>query len=228
MRLFSLLAVLSAVLASAPAHACCIFKCFGKGSAAAMPAEPPGAQRVMPMAGPGGALIWIYTVGGYEPDSTGNVSSAVPPGGVEIVVEADPLTSWASSIDLYVTDLGAVPAPAAAVKKTAAGVKKRYKAVRSRLKLKTINPMPAAARDVVGAGDTVKWVWELAYLVATDAGHNYSAYAQGDYWSLSDDGWDLGTATSNTVTFHTGSADNLPPGTLNRPAPPPPPDAIRK
>jgi len=225
MRLFSLLAVLSAVLASAPAHACCIFKCFGKGSAAAMPAEP-GAQRVMPMAGAGGALISIYTVGGNEPDSTGNVGSAVPPGLVEIVVEADPYTSWASSIDLYVTDLGVIPAPAAAVKKTAAGVKKRYKAVRSRLKLKQPNPKPTAARDVVGAGDAVKWVWEMSYLVDADAGHNYSAYAQGDYWSWSGDGWDLGTATSNTVTFHTGSADNLPPGPLNRPAPPP--DAIRK
>src|SRR3954463_5011390 len=100
MRPLSFLAVLSAVLSAGAAHACCLFK--SAGPAAPMP--PPAAVMVGPApvaagpaaagpraaaaaAGPGVALpaagyspyLEIFTVGGFAPDSTWDVSADLSP-----------------------------------------------------------------------------------------------------------------------------------------------------
>jgi hypothetical protein len=189
------------------------------------------AVRAVPTAGHGRDLIWIYTVGGHTPDPlTGQVGTSLTPGQVQIVVESDPFTSWASSIDLYVTDLGPSLAPTAAPAArgaAAAGEKKRYKAHQVRLKLKHLTQAAAAPAGAAPAPASAsatdsgtKWVLELLYLIDTEERHNYSAYAQGDYWMWTEWGFDIGTATSNTVTFSTGSAGGGPPGPAS-PAPGP-------
>lgn len=222
MRLFSFLAVLSAVLSVGSARACCLFSCLGKGAAAtavapagpAMAAGPAAAARMAETSY--SPYLEINTVGGFEPDSTWNIPHDLPPGPVEITVYADASVFW-WSIDLYVTDLGmtvsapAAPAPAAIREK--ADLRKLYKPVGDP-KLKKIKPrvkaLAAAAPAPAGAsapaapyGDEI-WVWELLFKADLAAGHNYSAFARGEW------GWPAATKTSNTVTFHTRSAGGPP------------------
>ena len=219
MRLLSFLAVLSAVLSAGAAQACCFFKCFGKGSAASEMGTAETA-RMRPTAGYAAPSLEIFTVGGFAPDSTWNIATALPPGQVEVIVEADPYASWASSIDLYVTDLGAIgSAVRAATGEAAKGEKKRYKAKKVQVKLKQPKQVGAAAAATPGA--TATWVLEMTYAIDVVAGHNYSAYAQGEYWEWVDY-WARGTATSHTVTFHTKAAVTSPP------SPPPTVPALKK
>jgi hypothetical protein len=210
MRPLSFLAVLSAVLSAGAAYACCIFKSAGPGppvaTAPAAAATAP-APRMLPTTGyvP---YLEISTVGGYPPDSTWNVAADLSPDFVEIIVDADATVWWVSSIDLFVTDLGR----GGTVTPTAAKEPKRYKvSKRPELKLKTIKPKSdgvraEAAPSAPAAAGITKWVWELTYSVAVEWNHRYSAYAQGDYWN----GFDSGTATSHTVTFHTKLVEEPP------------------
>jgi hypothetical protein len=202
MRQLSFLAVLSAVLAAEGAYACCIFKFAGPGPPAATAATAAApAAHMQPTTGyvP---YLEIYSVGGYAPDATWNVVQDLSAGTVEIDVDADANVYWTTSIDLYVTDLG----PIGSITPTAKKEPKRYRISKPpRLKQKAVNPKPAGVRadalptDPVPPPPPVTWVWDLGYNVDLEAGHKYSAYAQGDYWN----GWNSGTATSHTVTFHT-------------------------
>lgn len=204
MRPLSFLAVLSAVLAAGGAYACCIFKSAGPGPPAVTAATGTATAPAALMQPTAGYVPYleIYSVGGYAPDASWNVVQDLPAGTVEIDVDADANVYWTTSIDLYVTDLG----PIGSITPTAKKEPKRYKISKPpRLKQKAVHPKPPAVRaDALPTAPAppppqVIWVWELIYDVDVEAGHKYSAYAQADYWN----GWNSGTATSHTVTFHT-------------------------
>jgi hypothetical protein len=207
MRPLSFLAVLSAVLAAGGAYACCFFKSAGPGPPAPTTATAAAAAPAALMRPTAGYIPYleIAFVDGYAPDASWNVVQDLPAGTVEIDVDADANVYWTTEIDLYVTDLGPIGSITPAAKKEP----KRYKVSKPpRLKQKKVNPKPAAVRSDALPTDPVPpppppppvvWVWELGYDVDVEAGHRYSAYAQGQYW----DGSQYGTATSHTVTFHT-------------------------
>lgn len=204
MRLFSFLAVLSAVLSAGGTQACFFFKCFGKGAAAGPERR---AMRVMSGTTP---YLQIYTVDSNEPDpSTLEVTPDCSSGTILIVVDADAAVTWLS-LDLYVTDLGATgPAVAAKLGDKKKGTLAKPPELKLKWKKNAGGPVaaaaaPSGAAPAPSAVTADKWIWvyEYTYKVDVDPGHNYGAYATGQYT----DGSDVGTATSNTVKFHTKSS----------------------
>ena len=183
MSRFGLLAFLMVVCSSAAASACCLFKCCHKP----VVYLPAGQTTVPPepFAGSKGT-VKITQVDGEAPDSTNNIHHDVPSTNNLIVVVESDFDPSLGNPQLTLTDLG----PRSALVLTEKS-KKKYKPFKIQKKPKPdLAPAPSPGPAPPPPGT----VWQAFYLIPSSdlsRGHNYSIFAT------------VGTATSNTVTFHT-------------------------
>lgn len=185
MRLFSALAVLSAVLAAGSINACCFF-CWGAGPPPVGPVAPggpaaSGTVRTVPEAGYTTYLA-IESVGGKAPNTATvpwQIDDPLPAGPTDVVVNVDFSTGQTYPVILVVTDLGPrTEAPPAG----RTGPQKVYRRQPFWGSKFIQIPSPArAARDTAATtAAQVIGVYVFYYSITTDPNRKYSVYAEAE------------------------------------------------
>jgi len=203
MRSFCVLAVLSAVLSAAAAHACCLLK----GAAGPAAPGPAADARARVSAAPASAApyVEIESVGGRAPNTATDPwkidPPPLPPAGTDVVVNIDVATGQVYPCYVYLEEL-AFEAKGA----KAGAAARKYGWYRWRVKEITLPTNAAPTAATAGSAAAMLRVYELVYYISTNSGKNYRTYAQAETYE------GAVVKKSHYVDFSTSSGDTSPPG----------------